>query len=102
MREPIRITASDAGCKGVAIFRLIFHDGATIGPSSLKGLWSRALGSDNVSVSRDSARRGLSSNEAYLVRAPACPTNVDSVESRFRHLLHDRFGAAHIELRRLA
>jgi hypothetical protein len=101
MNQPIRMTPSETERKGVTIFRLIFHNGLTIGPSSLKGLWSRALGSEDVSVSRDSAHRGSSSHETYLVRATVRPTNLESVESNLRRLLHDRFGTAHIELRRL-
>jgi hypothetical protein len=101
MNGPIRIAARELKTTDVSIFRLKFHDGASIGPTLLKRIWSLAVGSEDVSVSRDSARAGLSSHDSYVVRALVRPVDLESVESNLRRLLRDRFSAAHIELRRL-
>jgi hypothetical protein len=86
----------------VPIFRLRLRNGASIGPTLLKRLWSLAAGSDDVSVSRDAGRPGHASiHHTYVVSANSPPADLSSVELNLRRLLQERLSAAHVELTRL-
>jgi hypothetical protein len=102
MDIPIRIAGQRGRQDGVSIFRLKFRDGTSIGPALLKRIWSLAAGSEDVSVSRDSAPHGLSSMHAsYIVGAFVLPRNLDEIEANLRRLLQDRLSGTYVELRRL-
>lgn len=84
------------------IFRLSLRNGASIGPALLKRLWALATGSEQVSVSRDTARPSHASvHDMYIVSAPSVPGDVATVETNLRRLLQERLLAAHVELTRL-
>jgi len=86
----------------VPIFRLRLRNGASIGPTLLKRLWSLAAGCEDVSVARDAVRPGHASiHHTYVVSAHSAPADVATVESNLRRLLQDQLSSAHIEVTRL-
>jgi hypothetical protein len=81
------------------IFRIRFRNGGSIGPALLRRIWSLALGSEDVSVSRDEGRpRQTPAYHTYVVSAIAIPRDMKGVETTLRRLLQDRLAVAHIEL----
>jgi hypothetical protein len=86
----------------VPIFRLKLRNGASIGPSTLKRIWSLAAMSNEVVVSRDQVRDGPASrHNAYVVSCLVPIGELTSIESTLRRLLQQHLSAAHIELTRL-
>ena len=103
MNSVIRINPRSRSVTHVPIFRLRLRNGASIGPTLLKRLWTLASGSEDVRVSRDGGRPGQTSvHHTYVVSAAGSLADVNSVELHFRRLLQERLSAAHIELTRLA
>ena len=83
----------------VPIFRIRLRNGGSIGPDPLRRLWSIALGSQEVSVSRDEGRPGqTAAHQTYTVSAIAVPRDIKTIEVTLRRLLQDRLAAAYIEL----
>lgn len=81
------------------IFRIRFRNGGSIGPALLRRLWSLALGSEDVSVSRDEGRpRQTPAYHTYVVSAIAIPRDMKGVETTLRRLLQERLAVAHIDL----
>jgi len=85
----------------VPIFRLRLRNGASIGPATLKRLWSIAAASDEIAVSREAIRLGDTRGvHAYVVSGPSHLANLTSVETELRRLLQEALNTAHIELTR--
>jgi hypothetical protein len=81
------------------IFRIRLRNGGSIGPGPLRRVWSLALGSQNVSVSRNEGRLGRApAYQTYIVSAIAVPSDMKSLETTLRRLLQDHLSVAHIEL----
>lgn len=75
--------------KHVPLFKLRLVNGQSIGPSSLRHLWSRACHSDNVSVSRQHERMGTQRQSSYLLHGPANMADLHAIEARLRVLVDD-------------
>lgn len=81
------------------IFRIRLRNGGSLGPGPLRRMWSLALGSQNVSVSRNEARLGHApAYQTYIVSAVAIPPDMKRLETALRQLLQDHLAVAHIEL----
>lgn len=73
--------------KHVPLFKLRLNAGQSIGPQNLRTLWSRACGSNNVSVSRQILRGGPADKPSYLLHGPANTADLPSIEQRLRTLI---------------
>ncbi len=75
--------------KHVPLFKLRLVNGQSIGPKPLHNLWARACSSDNVSVSRQSARFGANQQTSYLLQGPANTADLLAIERRLRELVEN-------------
>lgn len=71
----------------VPIFRLRPPRGRSVGPDQLRGLWSNASGSVEVSVGRCAALDGFDASDGYLLHGGAGLVHRPEVEARLRTLL---------------
>lgn len=103
MSSPIRIGPPSASSSNrVPIFRLRLRNGASIGPTTLKRVWSTAAGSSDVGVSRETRRFGSARiPHVYVMSGPPHIGDLKSIETRLQTLLQETFAMAHIELTRL-
>lgn len=70
----------------IALFRFTLLSGQSIGPTSLRQLWSRACGTTDVDVGRQSLPGG---RYTYSLYASQQLTNLAAVERRLRLLLEN-------------
>lgn len=73
----------------VALFKFQLGNGRGIGPDALRSLWSRACGSTDISVSRQTHRNGFGARDTYLLHGSPRLKDLAIVEARLRHLLDE-------------
>ncbi len=73
--------------KHVPLFKLRLNAGQSIGPRSLRSLWSKACGSSDVSVTRQTFRTGPTEKPSYLLHGPAGMADLVTIEQRLRDLI---------------
>jgi len=95
---PIRAVPAETGAywlsaserpvdKHVPLFKVRLIAGQSIGPQSLRSLWSKACGSNDVSVSRQAVRGGPAEKPNYLLHGRADTADLPAIEKRLRALV---------------
>ena len=77
----------------IALFSFRLTAAQSIGPNSLRRLWSSACESDNVKVSRVSHGKGGSAHTYSLCASPRI-ANLAAIEMRLRRLLEETLPSA--------
>ena len=81
----------------IALFSFRLTGAQSIGPGSLRKMWSSACESDNVRVSRVSYGRGGTAHTYSLCASPRI-ANLAAIEIRLRRLLEETLPSAAITL----
>ena len=86
----------------VPLFQFRLRNGASIGPTALRRIWTTASGSTEVTVARELRRIGTErTDHVYSLSGPANLYDLPTVETRLRDLLQDALVQTYIDLKRL-